>query len=147
MAFYAEMIRRDSWLVNNANMIYMYKQKRYNDYLERQERKRQEYKEWYESLTDEERAEVDRKKKERQEQDLMRTLDAVKGLLMMPITIAQIAMGSSFRYEQERYGGVYKADGTVNHDYFKELEEKKQMEELNRKLEQEAIDVDCVEVD
>lgn len=138
MAFYAEMVRQNSYLINDANMIYMYHRVLAARWKEYREQKHKEYEEWYSSLTDEEREEVDRKKRAREERERMELMNSMKGLLMMPLVMLDI-MGRQSRHNT--YGGMYNVDGTPNEDFFHELSERRREEQ-----ERNAIDVEAVEV-
>lgn len=140
MAFYAEMVRRDSWVVNGVNRIFMFKKIRYEEWELEQEKKRREYQEWYDSLSDEERAEVERRKAEKERRHQMEVRYAMKALLMMPMAIAKMYRHSDYIYNTRKYGEEYNWDGTPNEEYFHRLS-------LQSKKEQEVIDADAVYVD
>ena len=94
MAFYAEMVRRDSWTVNSVNRIFGYKKLLYEEYLVEKERKEKEYKEWYESLSDEERADVDRGIRVREEAERRESMKAINNLLTISSAMFDIAARS-----------------------------------------------------
>lgn len=138
MAFYAEMVRRNSFYVNSMNMVEYTKKLRYEAEREKerqeQERKIKEYEEWYQSLTDEERAEVDRKNAENKMKEKEAVMRPIMDILLASAMIMEAYAGRPIgRYD--KYGSLYNYDGTVNENYFKEKQE-----------EVDTIDVEAVEV-
>lgn len=115
MAFYAEMVRRNSWFVNNMNQISFYKK---TCYEEEQARKKKEYDDWYASLSDEERAELARREDERTRREREELLRSMRGLLALPMAVASMYSRSSGFSRYDKYGVLYNYDGTPNENFF-----------------------------
>lgn len=133
MAFYAEMLRRGSWLVNNANMIYMYKRVLQREWEVKREEQHRKYQEWYNSLTDEERKEVDQRRREKERREHEKSMLALYQLMRLPMMIAGL-----YDHSYNRFSEMYNYDGTINEDFFRNMrDEEKDAEIVNT----EAVNV------
>lgn len=137
MAFYAEQLRRDEWYINGWSAVFYFKKVRYEEYLERKRREREEYQKWYNSLSDEERAKVDAEEAEKKRKNDEQVRRSLMRLMALPMALVQAYGGIHYRGMEERYGGAYKPDGTPNEEFFRQLSEE-------RRREQEALIVDAL---
>ncbi|MCM1440704.1 MAG: hypothetical protein NC131_16115 [Roseburia sp.] len=101
MAFYAELVRRQWYCVNQFNAIRWYRKKRYDD--------------WYNSMSKEEQEAYERRKEAREAEERDAAMRSLTMLMSLPL---MLAMRHERRMFDEKYGGVYNYDGTPNLDFF-----------------------------
>lgn len=87
MAWYAELKRRKWYCINAVDMIHWYKCKLYND--------------WYNSLTDEQKQQLEEYQTAKAEKNRREAREALQRLLLMSAMV-----GGLYRI-QEKYHGVY----------------------------------------
>ena len=96
MAWYAELKRRGWYCINGGNAIRWYKKKLYDD--------------WYNSLTEEQKLQLEENKRKREERRWREAQEAVGRLLSMTTMMADVANRSN-----SKYGDLYDEYGFARH--------------------------------